>query len=128
MIEPHCEGFPIHIIMERSTGKTMDAYIELKSPEYAKADYEHAFAVQMDNLRIGQRVVEVHLSNQAELMKDLFPLAKCIHWDAEGHGAPKEVPNRDIYGSGFICFVTGEELCCMARHAEAPQRVSGLVI
>ena len=70
------------------------------------------------------RVVDVHVASQAELMRDLFPLAKCVVWDVENNGAPKQIANRDRYASGFSRFLSREELDCMVRHAEAPQRVS----
>ena len=125
LIAAHVDGYPTHIIMERSTGKTMDAYVEIESPEVAAADWEHSFGLKHMRIpKMGQRNVEVYLSSQGELMRDLFPRAKCIIWDNEENGAPKLVPNRDIYSSGFTTFLTTEEMTCMVRHAEAPQRVS----
>ena len=125
LIDAHITGYPTHIIMERSTGKTMDCYMELKSPETAATDWEHAFGTQQMRIpKIGQRNVEVTISTQSELMKEIFPRAKCIHWDNENNGAPNLVANRDLYSSGFNGFITTEELTCMARHAENPQRVS----
>lgn len=103
----------------------MDCYIEIVSPEAAAEDWERAFGLKLMRLpKIGQRNVTVELSNQAELMKDLFPRAISIHWDVEENGVPKSYPNRDVYSSGFKGFLTNEELTCMVRHAEAPQRVS----
>ncbi|EXJ71935.1 uncharacterized protein A1O5_04436 [Cladophialophora psammophila CBS 110553] len=123
LITPHVAGYPIHIIMERSTGKTMDCYVELTSPLTAAQDWEHAFGLKCMRIpKIGQRNVEVFLSNQGELMKDMFPRAKCIHFDSQQFGAPKLVPNRDIFSSGYKGFMTNEELTCMVRHAEYPQR------
>ncbi|OAP56924.1 hypothetical protein AYL99_09036 [Fonsecaea erecta] len=123
LIEAHVAGCPIHIIMERSTGKTMDCYVEIIAPHTAAQDWEHAFGLKLMRIpKIGQRNVEVTLSNQGELMKDMFPRAKCIHFDAEQFGAPRLVPNRDIFSSGYKGFMTNEELTCMVRHAEYPQR------
>ncbi|KIW96877.1 uncharacterized protein Z519_02268 [Cladophialophora bantiana CBS 173.52] len=123
LITPHVAGYPIHIIMERSTGKTMDCYVELTSTLTAAQDWEHAFGLKCMRIpKIGQRNVEVFLSNQGELMKDMFPRAKCIHFDSQQFGAPKLVPNRDIFSSGYKGFMTNEELTCMVRHAEYPQR------
>ncbi|OAL24296.1 hypothetical protein AYO22_05672 [Fonsecaea multimorphosa] len=123
LIEPHVAGYPIHIIMERSTGKTMDCYVEIVAPEIAARDWEHAFdPKQMRIPKIGQRNVEVTLSNQSELMKDMFPRANCIHFKADQFGAPVLVPNRDIFSSGYKGFMTNEELTCIVRHAEYPQR------
>ena len=124
LVNAHVGGYPIHIIMERSTGKTMDCYIELKSADLAAQDWEHSFGLKHMRIpKIGQRNVEVHLSSQGELMKEMFPRAKCIHFDNGQSGMPKLVPNRDVYSSGYKGFMTTEELTCMARHAEYPQRV-----
>ncbi len=103
----------------------MDCYMELKDPETAAADWEHAFGTQQMRIpKIGQRNVEVTISTQSELMKEVFPRAKCVLWDDEKNGAPTLVANRDVYSSGFNGFITTEELTCMARHAETPLRVS----
>ncbi|OAG37915.1 hypothetical protein AYO21_07887 [Fonsecaea monophora] len=118
LIEPHVSGYPIHIIMERSTGKTMDCYVELTAPRTAEQDWEHGFGLKLMRIpKIGQRNVEVFLSNQGELMKDMFPRAKCIHFDSEQYGSPKLVPNRDIFSSGYKGFMTNEELTCMSQFA-----------
>lgn len=128
LINAHVEGYPVHIIMERSTGKTMDCYVEFKTPVLAANDWEHSFGLKrMSVPKIGSRNVEVILSNQAELMKDMFPRAKCVHFDPE-LGTPTLIPNRDVYSSGYKGFLTTEELTCMVRHAETPQRVSTLFV
>lgn len=55
-------------------------------------------------------------------MKTLFPRAKCIKWEG---GRPVEVPKhpqeQDL--SGFVGFMTDEELFCVGRHAREPHRV-----
>jgi hypothetical protein len=116
-------GCPIHIIMERSTAKTMDCYVEFKSQTDAKDTvirinriYETGQAP-----RLGNRHVDVELTDQNELLKDLFPHAKCIVWRG---GVPYRVPNDDPYCSGFVGFFTGEEIILAIRHAEIPNRVS----
>jgi hypothetical protein len=125
LIAQHQDGYPIHIIMERSTGKTMDAYVEFKSPEIAAAGWEQNFGPTCMRVpKMGQRNVDVILSNQSELMRELFPRAKCIHWDNDENGKPRLVANRDVYSTGFNGFLTNEEITCMVRHAETPQRVS----
>ena len=116
---------PIHIIMERVTSKTLDAYVEFISFS------EAANAVQRFDTnriggrggRLGQRHVEVELSSQEELMKQLFPKAKNVKW----HGSKPEIIPRDendIYNSGFQGFVSREELVMLVKHVESPQRVS----
>ncbi|KIV85137.1 hypothetical protein PV11_00871 [Exophiala sideris] len=123
LIKAHEEGFPIHIIMERSTGKTMDAYVETTSTEVAAQAWEHGFGpARMRHPKLGQRHVTVELSDQAELMADLFPRARCVIWNREKFGIPTVVQTNDIYTSGFKGFFTAEEMNGVIRHAEYPQR------
>ncbi|KAL2369110.1 hypothetical protein BDBG_06939 [Blastomyces gilchristii SLH14081] len=114
-------GCPVHIIMERSTGKTMDCYVEFP----AKADADCALAWVNRGLdsfqtpKLGNRHVVVRASNQDELLKDLFPRAKNVDWK---DGIPHVRAGRENYCSGFQGFLTGEEIFCTVRHAEVPQR------
>jgi hypothetical protein len=111
----------IHIIMERSTGKTMDTYVELDSVEEAKmaiASFQQR-CVNNRHPRIGDRHVEIELSSQEALMKELFPRAKCVDW--EGH-TPRIYASTEAYNSGFQGFVTSEEMVMITKHAETPQR------
>lgn len=111
--------------MERVTSKTLDAYVEFVSFS------EAANAVQRFDTnriggrggRLGQRHVEVELSSQEELMKQLFPKAKNVEW----HGCKPKIIARDEndrYNSGFQGFVSREELVMLVKHVESPQRVS----
>ncbi|KAG9832670.1 hypothetical protein KCU94_g8837, partial [Aureobasidium melanogenum] len=113
--------FAIHIIMERSTGKTMDVYVELDSLEEAKAAIAGFQQRCLNNRhpRIGDRHVEMELSSQEALMKELFPRAKCVNWD--GH-TPVIYSTTEAYNSGFQGFVTSEEMVMITKHAETPQR------
>lgn len=120
------DGPHIHIIMERSTGKTMDCFVEY----FSEADAEKACARLNRNYdlgsapRMGNRHVDVEMSSPAKLMKALFPLAKCVQWV---DGSPVEQENKDHWSTGFDGFLTDEELFCLVRHAEQPHRVSLLL-
>ncbi|KAL2830226.1 hypothetical protein BDW59DRAFT_177991 [Aspergillus cavernicola] len=114
-------GCAIHIIMERSTAKTMDCYAEFQTPGDAKDAvirinriYETGRAP-----RLGNRHVDVELTDQNELLKDLFPRTKCIVWR---NGMPHLAENNDPYCSGFSGFFTSEEIILAIRHAEIPHR------
>ncbi|CAG8413976.1 unnamed protein product [Penicillium salamii] len=114
-------GPHIHIIMERSTGKTMDCFVEYRSVEDARRtcaslnrNYDLGSAPRM-----GARHVDVEMSSAAELMKALFPLAKCINWIK---GKPIVSSSRPSWSTGFDGFLTDEELFCLKRHAEQPHR------
>ncbi|KAI9370654.1 hypothetical protein BJX61DRAFT_544399 [Aspergillus egyptiacus] len=118
---PADKGCAIHIIMERSTAKTMDCYAEFQTPRDAKdtvtrinRSYENGRAP-----RLGNRHVDVEVTNQDELLRDLFPRAKCIVWK---DGMPYVMPNNDQYCSGFSGFFTCEEIILAIRHAEIPHR------
>ncbi|PGH08645.1 hypothetical protein GX51_01165 [Blastomyces parvus] len=114
-------GCPVHIIMERSTGKTMDCYVEF--PTKAEADSARAWVNRgldaFKTPKLGGRHVVVRASNQDELLKDLFPRAKNVDWV---DGFPQVRAGREKYCSGFQGFLTGEEIFCTVRHAEMPQR------
>ncbi|KAJ5092588.1 hypothetical protein NUU61_007458 [Penicillium alfredii] len=115
------EGTPVHIIMERSTGKTMDCYVEFVTLNDARDTVTRINrSAEYGRLpRMGSRHVEVTLSSQDELMQALFPRAKCIKWV---NGKPLEQENTDWWSTGFNGFLTDEELFCVFHHAEAPQR------
>lgn len=113
--------------MERSTAKTMDCYVEFNDVDDAKAAVNRINRIYETGRapRIGNRHVDVELSSQDALLKDLFPRAKCIVWE---NGSPVRVPNTDLYSSGFTGFFTSEEIIGCLRHAEMPQRVSFFTI
>ena len=123
LLQPHRDGLPIHIIMERSTGKTMDAFVEVVTPEIAEDAVERNFR-GMRHPRLGQRHVGIEVATQGELLKEMFPRARSIVWDDANFGAPRKLENNDPYSSGFKSFMTEEELNGMMRHAEQPNRVS----
>jgi hypothetical protein len=111
----------IHIIMERSTGKTMDTYVELDTVEEAKmaiATFQQR-CLNNRHPRIGDRHIEMELSSQDALMKELFPRAKCVKWEGQ---TPRIYTPTEAYNSGFQGFVTSEELVMITKHAETPQR------
>ncbi len=129
MIDEDLFGTPIHIIMERSTSKTMDCYVEMKTHGAAVEQFRRHW----DNVtggsnrppRIGHRLINVDVVTEDELMKDLFPRAKCVRWE---NGRPIIMENDDPYSTGFTGYFTNEEMVGLVRHAEHPNRVSILRI
>lgn len=117
-------GGAVHIIMERSTSKTMDCYVEFFSAGDALAAVNKFMRNRDDGRhpRIGDRHVTVELCGQDALMKELFPRAKNVIWHG---GSPSIVESDDPYNSGFKGFVTSEEMVMLVKHAEQPHRVSG---
>ncbi|TVY81293.1 hypothetical protein LSUE1_G004001 [Lachnellula suecica] len=115
---------PVHIVMERVTSKTLDCYVEFINLNEAVSAVNRFETNRTGGRggRLGQRHVEVELSSQEVLMKDLFPKAKNVHWVG---GRPVITPKdpNDKYNSGFQGFVSKEELVMLSKHVEAPQRV-----
>ncbi|KAF4766814.1 hypothetical protein HAV15_010553 [Penicillium sp. str.  len=118
---PSTHGCPIHIIMERSTGKTMDCYVEFATMKDAQDTVERINQVYdaFSAPRMGSRHVDLELSTPAKLLKAIFPRAKCIAWE---DGNPVQLVNKDSWSTGFDGFLTDEELFCLTRHAEQPHR------
>lgn len=117
-------GPAVHIIMDRSTGKTQDAFVEFFSPLDAKAWVSLIRSRPAQMNKIGDRILEVELSNQEELLKEIFPRARSIIWRGGADG--KQVvaqESEDPFDSGFKGFITMEEVQSLVRHAEQPHRV-----
>lgn len=127
--QPAGTGFhAVHIIMDRHSGKTMDAFVEVNDASEAVwvVNQFQKRVVQNRPGKIGDRVVEVALSDQKELMSTLFPRAKNVTWEG---GVPKVDPSVETYyagvtSTGFIGFLQDEEIVHIQKHAEVPQRVS----
>ena len=116
---------PVHIIMERVTSKTLDCLVEFVNLSEAVQAVQRWENNRIGGRagRLGQRHVELELSSQEQLMKDLFPKAKNVKWEG---GRPVIIPRdpNDKYNSGFQGFISKEELVMLVKHVEAPQRVS----
>ncbi|KAI0130596.1 hypothetical protein BJ170DRAFT_578288 [Xylariales sp. AK1849] len=113
---------PVHIIMERVTSKTHDAYVEFETFD----DAMNAFSRLYGNSsrcrvpRLGDRPVELEVSSQCQLMRDLFPIARGIVW----HGSMPEITPHNVEEpwDNFKTFVTAEEMTMLVKHVEVPQR------
>ncbi|KAJ4310910.1 hypothetical protein N0V84_010731 [Fusarium piperis] len=113
---------PVHIIMDRATSKTMDAFVEFQTMEDAiRCAERHHQNAQMGRVsRIGDRPVEVELSSQAALMRELYPLARGVFWDG---ATPNILPpcTREPWGN-FKGFIACEEMVMLVKHVEVPHR------
>ncbi|KAI2467883.1 hypothetical protein F4781DRAFT_423067 [Annulohypoxylon bovei var. microspora] len=108
---------PVHVIMDRTTSKTNDCYVEFASfSDAIAAVTKFQAAVESGRQpKIGTRNVEITVSTQAKLMKELFPLAKGVKWE--------ELPFRPTSDSPFTWdnfkgFVTKEEMTLLCKHTE----------
>ena len=120
--------FAVHIIMERHTGKTMDAFIEFNRA--AEATYVvnqiQKRIMQGRPPKVGDRQVEVLFISQEELMGELFQRAKNVRWEGS---APVVLDNPQMFypgveAAGFTGFLQGEEVVMVVKHVETPFRVS----
>ncbi|KAK3112991.1 hypothetical protein LTR53_010156 [Teratosphaeriaceae sp. CCFEE 6253] len=118
--------FAVHVIMERHTGKTMDAFIEFSRGSEAQYVVTQ-FNKRMSNgrhPRLGDRHVEVEISSQEDLMSELFPRAQNVHWEG---CTPRILANNEMYyqgvpAAGFTGFLQSEEIVMVIKHAETPHR------
>jgi hypothetical protein len=111
--------------MERVTSKTLDCYVEFVNFNEAVAAVNRFETNRTGGRsgRLGHRHVEVELSSQEHLMKDLFPKAKNVQWNGS---KPTILPPNpgDMFSSGFQGFVSREEMVMLVKHVESPLRVS----
>lgn len=126
--QPPGTGFlAVHILMERQSGKTLDAYVEVESGREARMLVSQ-FAGRTSHNRppkLGDRPVEVNMSSRDAMMAAIFPRAKNTTWI---DGVPKIDDRVEEYlpgvkSTGFIGFLQDEEIYHLTKHAETPQRV-----
>ncbi|KAJ3492967.1 hypothetical protein NLG97_g5031 [Lecanicillium saksenae] len=113
---------PVHIIMEKVTSKTMDAYVEFITLEDAMRAVEKHTQNQQSGrpTRLGDRPVDLQLSSQASLMRDLFPVAAGAVWK----GVTPEIQAfkpREPWAN-FKGFISAEEMVMLVKHVEVPHR------
>lgn len=113
----------IHIVMDRATRKTMDTYVEFETLEDAMKTAErlHQNVLNGRPNRLGDRPVDIELSSQAVLMRDLFPVARGIFWDG---AVPRIQPYSQAEPwNNFKGFISTEEMNMLVKHVEVPHRV-----
>ncbi|KAK0717212.1 hypothetical protein B0T26DRAFT_775155 [Lasiosphaeria miniovina] len=118
---------PVHIIVDRVNGKTLDVYVEfLTLKDALNAATRHHDAVKRGHYtRLRNRPVVLEVSTQAALMESLFPYARSVKWE----GARPEIQDNPSKGANgtkdmsFQGFVTEEEMIMLVKHAEIPGRV-----
>ena len=101
----------------------MDAYVEFRSLEDAmKAVEKHQQNILSGRpVRLGDRPVDMELSSQASLMKDLFPIANGVLWNGS---KPEIMPFKPQEPwENFKGFVSEEEMTMLVKHVEVPHRV-----
>ncbi|KLU90524.1 hypothetical protein MAPG_10377 [Magnaporthiopsis poae ATCC 64411] len=113
---------PVHIMMERVTSKTLDAYVEFKTLEGAVAAIARHGEAQRNGRpnRIGDRPVEIVVSSQESLMAELFPHARGIEWVNITPKLKERNPNEPW--ETFKGFVSEEEMTMLVKHVKVPHR------
>ncbi|KAK0665819.1 hypothetical protein QBC41DRAFT_231948 [Cercophora samala] len=113
---------PVHIIMERVTSKTGDAFVEFTSVHAAARTIErHNEAVRKHrHPRLGDRPIEMTMSSQTELMEALFPWCRGVRFY---QGRVDMLPfDKENPWNVFRGFVTEEEMNLVIKHVEVPSR------
>ncbi|KAI8957092.1 hypothetical protein F5Y11DRAFT_361138 [Daldinia sp. FL1419] len=109
--------------MDRVTSKTNDCYVEFVSFQEAvnAVDRHHAAVRQERHPKLGDRNVDVSLSSQAKLMKELFPTAHGVDWQQSPYSFTFNAEYDFQNFKGFIC---AEEMNMLFKHAEANSHAS----
>ncbi|KAF2762435.1 hypothetical protein EJ05DRAFT_495318 [Pseudovirgaria hyperparasitica] len=111
--------YGIHIMFDRSTGKTGEVLVELQSDEEAQnvAKSLERYSRRTGKARMcGNRVTSIEVVGQEELMALLFPKAKCCGWI----GQYAHVRDPSEHESAFEGFMNTEELRQIVMHAQKP--------
>ncbi|KAK1758349.1 hypothetical protein QBC47DRAFT_440951 [Echria macrotheca] len=113
---------PVHIIMDKVTSKTQDAFVEFATKQDAIkcVDRFNDLVQKRRQPRLGQRPIEIELATQAEFMKALFPFANGVRWDNCNPVVQDPVPGEPW--TVFRGFVTREELTLLVKYVESPSR------
>ncbi len=116
----------MHIIIDRVTSKTKDAFIEFVTMTDAmRAVQRHQATVDRGRTaRLGDRPVTVELSSMDMLMAELFPHA-WVKWRNGGPVINSEKDQRYEWRN-FKGFITEEEMTMLVKHVEQPHRVSDI--
>ncbi|KAF4549864.1 Hypothetical protein D9617_19g101690 [Elsinoe fawcettii] len=120
---PGSPFYAIHIIMDRNTGKTNEAYVEVDSKDAAQDVMLH-YEERRERGRapkVGDRHVIIEVSNMQTLMAKLFPRVSCVQWLG---AVPVPYQPADPYTTGFRGFIMIEECSQLKKHAEDPKKAS----
>jgi hypothetical protein len=113
----------VHIITDRASGKTLDAYVEFTTMRDATNVVNKHAQVQVNGRysKIGDRPVEVELSSQASLMQELFPFARGIIWNGAVPELQRPTPGQSW--TVFKGFITDEQMTQLLKSNDAPPKV-----
>ncbi|EPS40535.1 hypothetical protein H072_5620 [Dactylellina haptotyla CBS 200.50] len=112
------DGGNIHVIMDRTTGKTMDCFLEFSNMGAAEMFIQR----RCNNNRrciLGGRHISLELARRIELMEWLFPKVRGASWSKNGE---LEVGEHQLSSEGPIEIISREELVMILGHARTPHR------
>ncbi|QIW94550.1 hypothetical protein AMS68_000068 [Peltaster fructicola] len=118
--------FAVHIMMDRNTGKTQDAFVEVSCHEEAATIAAHFSRREAEGRRLtlGNKPAQVKQSSNEEMMKAIFPFAKFVSW----HGANPVVnytPTQyypGVVAARFDGFIGHDEAALMIKWLTEPGR------
>ncbi|KAH9905326.1 hypothetical protein F4778DRAFT_779668 [Xylariomycetidae sp. FL2044] len=109
---------PVHITIERNTGKTADIFVELETPADAVSFINrfNPIAPRGRTAKLGDRPVEIQISSQQELMGAVLPSARGVRW-LSGPPFVDLTTNSEFGWENFTGFTTKEELNVLCKHS-----------
>ncbi|KAG0636334.1 hypothetical protein HOY80DRAFT_891538 [Tuber brumale] len=113
IIPDSTENVGVHVIMDRSTGKTMDAFVEFMTAKDA-----WKCVARRKSRVLGNRHLTLDVVDPSELMKEIFPRAKGVNWD----GVVPLVSHDPEYSGRSPEILGREELVLIVNHARTPHR------
>ena len=74
--------YAVHILMDKPSAKTMDAFVEVKDAREASQVYGqfNRRTKYGGHIKLGDRDVNIEVVSQADFMATLFPRAKNVTW------------------------------------------------
>jgi hypothetical protein len=117
---PQASGiYGVHIIQERQTGKTLDIFVEVKDWQEADRVLRRFINLQTRGREgmISKRRIHMNIQSNSEMMRSIFPLAKC-EWV---NGMPERSQTYEAnHPSEWDGFITREELVKVQLFVEQP--------
>lgn len=110
---------PVHVIIQRVSGATLEAYVEFTDEKAAEDAIERFEQAKRDGRapRLGDYPFQYALSSQGALLKALFPQARGVEWI---NAVPHIIPAHQVAfpWEAFKGFISAEEMHMLAKNAE----------
>lgn len=115
-----------HIIMERTSGKTMDAFIEFCTPADAVEAVRRSNKSSNRKFAINGRDAILSTATHEDLQESVFPMARGIKWNG---ATPCKILDTMTTKAGhrFFGFVAKEEMDLLEKHCIYSERVNNFL-